>query len=163
MTRDDVMNKLPEYLADEVSPTERSEIKSWLATDPELQRMFQFSQRLDVVLSQSTWLVPAPDFTAQVMAQLEPVVVPESASLHIWERIRTWLSLAALLPLLIFYGPTAFRWTLLQLQHAGNWLDSLTGYTLFALHPAVVLGLFAPLIAGVFATCVLSGRCRLSS
>ncbi len=97
------------------------------------------------------------------MSKIEEAPFAETVRIPVWERIRTVLSLAALLPLLILYGRSALQWTMMQLQTTGNWLDSLTGYTLFGLHPIIVLALFAPLLAGGLATCVLSGRCRLSS
>jgi hypothetical protein len=163
MTFDDACDRLPDYLAGELAPSDRVEFELCLAQDSELQKMLQFSQRLEGVLQGSEWLTPSADFTLRVMAEIATAPQETAITIPVWERVRTWLSLAALLPLLILYGRPAFHWTLLQLQYTGNYLDSLTGYTLFGLHPVVVLGLFAPLLAGGFATCVLSDRCRLSS
>jgi hypothetical protein len=73
------------------------------------------------------------------------------------------LSAAALVAMIVFYGKALMLWSSELLSGAGSWLGSLTGYSLFALHPVIVLGLIAPILAGGYATCVLTGRCKLSS
>jgi len=164
MRLEEAYRKLPEYLDGGLSAAERSEMELLLRDQPELQDALALSEQLEESLRDHRWLVPSPDFTVNVLSHIE--AAPESASpgwLVMWERAKMVLSAAALLVTLILYGKTLFLWSNDILSGAGNWLEILTGYSLFALHPVIILGLLAPLLAGGYATCVLTGRCKLSA
>ncbi|HEY3294711.1 MAG TPA: hypothetical protein VGL38_04700 [bacterium] len=164
MKIEDAYRRLPDYLDGGLTGAERTEFERLLTEQPELLETVQVSQRLDSALRGQPWLVPSPHFTRDILLRIEPAPsVAVSAWPVAWERAKLVLSAAALVIMVLFYGRTILLWSNDLLSGAGTWVQSLTGFSLFALHPVLILGLIAPLLAGGLATCVLTGRCRLSS
>jgi hypothetical protein len=164
MILDDVYRKLPEYLDGGLLPHEREEIERLFGRHPELREALRVSLAVEAVLRQQPWLSPSPKFAHATLkraaAELPPAV---TAWQQTWEGIRAGLSVGTLALILILAHHPLTDWGMSALGGAGTWLGSLTGLTIFALHPVAVLGLLAPVVAGGVAGCVLSGRCRWST
>jgi anti-sigma factor RsiW len=164
MRIDDAYRKLPEYMDGGLSPAERAEMERLIASDSKLREALIISENMEQTLRTQLWLETPPEFTHKLMAQIGAMpVTAESESVSVWEHVKMALSAAALVAMIVFYGKALMLWSSELLSGAGSWLGSLTGYSLFALHPVIVLGLIAPILAGGYATCVLTGRCKLSS
>jgi negative regulator of sigma E activity len=164
MTAKDAQEKLFEYLDGGLAPDERDQIAELLQDDPQLRQCWQATQALEGVLHEQAWIRPGPGFTSHVLAlaachrrKVQPFWV------RAWEPAKVAVSAATLGVMLVLQGQSLTGWVSRLLENAGQWVDGATGITLFAVHPVVLLGLVAPLLAGGYATCVLAGRCRLSS
>jgi anti-sigma factor RsiW len=166
MRIDDAYRKLPEYLDGGLSGDERAEFERLFNEYPELHAARDLSERLDASLRAQEWIAPSPEFTRKVLLRVELEAgpqMPAPMSAGWWEIARVVMSVGALLLILILNGAKMLMWASDGLADAGAWVGSMTGMSLPVLHPVIVLGLIAPLLAGGYATCVLTGRCRLSS
>ncbi len=164
MKIEDAYRQLPEYMEGGLFPEERTEMERLIRENPELHCAFVMSERLESGLRDQPWLEASPYFTRDVLMRIRRAPASgEARWLVTWERAKVMLSAAALLVMLAFYGNALFVWSGNLLSQAGGYLHTVTGYSLFAVHPVIVLGLIAPLLAGGYATCVLSGRCKLTS
>ena len=164
MRIEDAYQKLPEYIDGGLSAAERAEIERLLDTERELAEARDVSLRLDASLRDQSWITPSQDFTRNIMYQIELESKPRVRWFTgWWETARVVLSAAALMAILIVRGTAMAEWVGKSLAQAGVWVGSTTGYAFFAIHPVILIGLAAPLVAGGYATCVLTGRCRLSA
>jgi hypothetical protein len=161
---EDAYRKLPEYLDGGLLPHEREEIESLFGRYPELREALRVSLVLEAALRQQPQLSPSPKFARTVLkraaAELPPAVTPWQQT---WERLRAGLSLGTVVLILVLARHPIADWGMATLGNAVAWVGSLTGLTIFALHPIAVLGLVAPVVAGGLAGCILSGRCRWPS
>ena len=164
MILDDAYRRLPECLDGGLLPHEREEMEKLFGQSPVLREALRVSLALEAAFRQQPWLSPSRNFAHAVVkraaAELPPAVTAWDQA---WERIRAGLSVCALALILIFARHPLADFGMAALGGAGTWVGNLTGLTIFALHPIAVLALVAPVVAGGFAGCVLSGRCRLSS
>ena len=164
MTLADAYHKLPEYLDGGLLPHEREEIEKLIGETPRFREALRISLMLEAGLRQQPWLEPSPKFARNVvkraMAEMPPQVNAWEQS---WERVRIGLSLCTFALVLIFARHPISDWSMQVLGDAGYWLGNITGLTVFALHPMIVLGIVAPVVAGGLAGCFLSGRCRFTS
>jgi hypothetical protein len=163
MNHEDALRKLPEYTDGGLSSEERQAISEMISVDAELREAFQVGERLESLLRGQSWLEPSPNFTPQLLSKISVATVPRKTFwLRYWEPVATWVPAAAVILMLVLHGSSLASWTFNLLSLAGIRLDGWTGLTVFALHPAILIGLMAPVLAGGLATCVLTGRCRLN-
>ena len=157
-------DKLQEYAEGGLEPVERADLERLLQEQPELREALQVCTQLDRSLRGQEWIQPSADFTRLVMMKVEAPLIPNAPVIGSrWERVKVAVSVAALLVMLAFYGKSMAGLCGSMLSDTGNLVGTFTGLSLFAMHPIVLLGLLAPVLAGGYATCVLTGRCRLSS
>jgi hypothetical protein len=156
--------KLPEYLDGGLLPHEREEMEALLGRNPDLREALRVSLALEAALKKQPWLSPSPKFVRTVLkhalADVPPAVTGWQQA---WEWLTAGLSWATLALILVLARQPLANWGMTALGDTGAWVGSLTGLTIFALHPLLVLGLVAPIVAGGVAGCALSGRFRWSS
>jgi hypothetical protein len=164
MTLREAYDKLPEYAEGGLSPQVRLELEQLIRQDSDFAEAARVSFELEEVFRTQEWLEPSPGFTWMVLGQAGLVRLKRPPVWSgVWERTKFWVTFATLLGTFITFQETFYDWGAMALKDIGGWLDSLVGTTVFAVHPIIILGLFAPLLAGGFATCVVTGRCKVSS
>jgi hypothetical protein len=168
MTTQDAFDKLSEYLAGGLPEHERAEMALLIRDNSELAAAARIEQDLEQEFRAQQWLEPSPGFTWIVLGRAGLVHLKRTPVwVTAWERTKSWISFAAGLLILILtfitYGRTLWAELGVMLEQLGTRVDAVTGITLFALHPLVLLVLIAPLMTGGIATCVLVGRTRLTS
>lgn len=164
MNLEDAYRKLPEYLDGGLLPFERDEIEKYINEIPQFREVLRISLMLETELRNQPWIEPSPRFSRNVVKKALAEVPPRVNYWdHAWERVRVGLSLSALAMILIIARHPIADWSMQVLGDAGVWLGSVTGLTIFALHPIIILGIIAPVVAGGLAGCILSGRCRFTS
>jgi anti-sigma factor RsiW len=160
---DDTLRRLSVYQDGELSAEEAAEFERILATDPDLRQVASEFDRLAEIVRDELWITPSPAFTLRVVEAVESSMdSPLPAKVRRWEKAKGYLSVAAMLLVLVLHGGLLAGWFIRLLAQSGAWLGGVTGIPLFALHPVIILGLIAPVLAGGYATCVLTGRCRLN-
>jgi hypothetical protein len=168
MTLQNAFDKLPEYAEGGLSALEREEMARLIRENSDLAAAFQMEQDLEREFRSQPWLEPSSGFTWIVLGRAGLVHLKRTPVwVTAWERTKSWISFAAGLLILVLtlvsYGRTLWAELGIILEQLGMRVDAMTGITLFALHPLVLLVLIAPLMAGGLATCVLVGRTRLTS
>jgi hypothetical protein len=164
MTIQEAYDKLPEYLEGGLSVAEREALAELLRSDRDLAVAAELSLELDMAFKTQEWIDPSPGFTWMVLGHAGLVHLKQQPVwVTAWERAKTWVSVSTLFLTLAVFRDTVIVLTVQFLRFLGTWLDGLAGTSLFALHPVIVLGILSPIIVGGFATCVVTGRCKVAS
>jgi hypothetical protein len=163
MTLEEAFEKLSEYLDGGMNPNERLEMDRLLRSNSDLFHAMRVEKELDELLRGQSWIEPSPGFTWNVLGRAGMVHLKRvPLAIRAWEASKVWVSAAAVISVVILHRRVLAGWGESTLASVGDWLGDVTGYAIFALHPVVVLSLFAPILVGGFATYVLANRSHMN-
>ena len=163
MTLDDAFEKLSEYLDGGLSPNERVDMERLLRSNSDLFHAMRVEEELNDVLRGQSWIEPSTGFTWHVLAKAGMVHLKRvPLAIRVWEASKVWVSAGAIILVMILHRKLLASWGNGVLTQIGDWLGNVTGAPFFALHPAVILSLFAPVLVIGVATYVLNHRSRMN-
>jgi hypothetical protein len=164
MTIEEALDRIPEYLEGSLSLEDRGQIDKFIAENADFAEAVAVSRELDMALATQEWIEPSAGFTWMVLGHAGLVHLKRTPVwVTAWERAKTWVSVSTLFLTLAVFRDSLINLIMQFLRICGTWLDGLAGTTMFAVHPLVVVGILSPIVVGGFATCVLTGRCKVSS
>lgn len=164
MTVPEARELLPAYIAGELDSVAKRELESLLATNAELRDVLDQTKQIDVMLRDTVWIEPSPQFTRSVMRR---------AGLHYgsaapawvrnWEPAKVLVSVAMAAMIATWFGRELLRSAGRALTITAVWVDSLVGTTLFTNHPEYLLILVLPVIGAAVTTILISSGWRTDS
>jgi hypothetical protein len=161
MTIQEAYDKLPEYLEGGLTPDERGIFEVLLKRDSGLAAAAKLSNDLEGLLKTQEWVEPSAGFTWIVLGRAGLVHLKRAPLFGtVWDRVKAGVSLANLVVLLSVFWNSIASIGMKLIEHIGLWLDGALGLRVFATHPMVMIGVFAPIVVGGITTCLVTGRCR---
>ncbi len=159
MTQEQAYDKLSEYIDGGLTPDERRELEFYASTDSDFADAIILCRTMNCALEDLDELTPRLDFTVRVLHKAGiidqlPVEVPKRWS----ETAERWAPVVAVLGA-VSIGASALWDTLYEFaRKLGGVVTDLTGVTVFASSPTLVMSLCIPVIAAVVVGMSLSGR-----
>jgi len=164
MTLTEAYEKLTEYADGGLETQQRREMDELIASNPGLSKAYDLTRLLNVHFEEQIWIEPSANFVRRVVTRaLVEAPRPLPAWLRMWEPTKIGVSFFTVGLLLALSGQTLVQMGMEGLRRMGVWLDVLTGSRVFELNPMIVLALVLPVLVGGWATCVVTGRCRVDT